>query len=121
MNRLACLSDRARMLLVLVPVLAANALIGIDIHRLSARRETIKQDYSQVNSIRYGLLSVDAWKDRIRTIVGDKIGDFKLTKEHEALLREEITDALNAMISEADRLLAKHQNSFSGKIGRAHV
>ncbi len=121
MKRLASLSDRARLILVLVPVLAANALIGLDIHRLSARRETIKEDYSQVNSIRYGLLSVDAWKERIRAIVGDKIGDFQLTKEHEAVLREEIAGALNALISEADRLLAKHQGSFSGTMRKIAI
>ncbi|MFI5346049.1 MAG: paraquat-inducible protein A [Elusimicrobiota bacterium] len=104
------------MLLILIPLAAAAVLCGVDIGRLSARREAIKQDYSEVNSIRYGLLSVDSWKDRIQSILQTRIGDFKLSGAQEAVLRAEIGQALNAMITEADRLMRKHQASFSGKM-----
>ena len=57
------------LLLILVPLLGLDALCGLDILRLSGRREKIKEDYSQVNSIRYGLLSVDSWKARLQSIV----------------------------------------------------
>ena len=109
------------MLLVLIPMLAANVLCGLDIYRLSSRRERIKEDYSEVNSIRYGLLSVDSWKDRVQSILGDRIGDFKLSKENEAVLRDEISQALNALITQADEMLQRRQKTFSGKMRRFAV
>lgn len=111
-------SDRAKLLLILVPVLAANVYFGVDIQRLSARRDVIKQDYSQVNSIRYGLLSVDSWKARIQAILTNRIGAFKITKAQEVVLRAEISKSLNAMITEAERMLQKHQRTLSGKLRR---
>jgi hypothetical protein len=115
------LSDRLTMHLLLVPILAAAVACGADICRLSSRREAIKLDYSEVNSIRYGLLSVDAWKERIQIILGDRIGDFKLSKANEAVLRDEITQALNALISQGEAILQKHQNSFSGKLRKLAI
>ena len=109
------------MLLALVPVLAANVLFSLDMYRLSQRRERIKQDYSRINSIRYGLLSVDSWKERIQVILTNRIGDFKLSGAQEAALRSEISKTLNTMISEAERMLQKHQSSFSGKLRKIAI
>ena len=114
--RRSTMSDLKKFLLVLVPVLAANCFLSLDIYRLSLRREKIKEDYSQINSLRYGLLSADAWKERLRSILAEKIGDFKLSKGQETVLRDEISKALNALVTEADKMLRKHQKTFSGKM-----
>lgn len=110
------MSDRTKMLWILVPLLAVNALLGADIYGLSARRETIKLDYGEVNSIRYGLLSVDAWKENIQGILAGQIGAFKLSKNQEAVLSEQINKALNTLITEADRLIQRRQSTWSGKM-----
>jgi hypothetical protein len=110
------IADRTKMLLILVPVLAVNAFFAYDIHRLASRRETIKQDYSEINSIRYGLLSVESWKVRIQGILADQIGDFKMTKKQEDILSEQISNALNTMITQAETMLKAHQNTFKGKL-----
>jgi|CXWL01.1.fsa_nt_gi hypothetical protein len=109
------------MILLLVPLLAANVLCGFDIARLAARRDKIKQDYSRVNSIRYGLLSVDAWKERIALILTDRIGEFKLSSAQEDVLREEISKALHAMIAQADAMMREHQGTLSGKMRKLAV
>lgn len=116
MRLLPALSGRSRMFLVLIPVLAADVFCSFDIYRLSMVRERLKQDYSEVNSIRYGLLSVDSWKERVRAIVEDKIGDFALSRKQEAVLRDQIEHALNTLITEADLLMRKHQRTLSGKM-----
>ena len=102
-------------------MLAANILCGLDIQRLSSERERIKLDYSEVNSIRYGLLSVDSWKIRIQALLGEKIGDFRLSKANVAVLRGEISQALNALITQADLTLQKHQNTMSGKLRKIAI
>ena len=114
-------SDRGKMLLILVPVLAGNVFCGLDIYRLSSRRERIKQDYSQINSIRHGLLSIDSWKERIQAILADRIGDFELSKAQEGVLRGEISNALDALITEADRTLQKRQSTLSGKLRKLAI
>jgi hypothetical protein len=114
-------SDRARMLLVLIPALAASVLCGLHMYTLSVRREKIKKDYAELNSIRYGLLSVDAWKDRMRLIAGVRIGEFKLSKEHEVLIRGEVSKALNALITEAEAMLQKRPSTFSGKLRKIAI
>jgi hypothetical protein len=114
-------SGRTALYLLLVPVLAGSVACGVDIHRLSSIREALKLDYSEVNSIRYGLLSVDSWKDRIQAILGNRIADFKLSKENEAVLRDEISRALNALISQGEKILAKHQKTFSGKLRKLAI
>lgn len=109
-------SFSAKMLLVLVPLLAFNAFLAVDLHRLSVRRDRIKQDYSQVNSIRYGLLSVDAWKEKIQAVLSDRVGDFELSKAQERVLRGEISNVLHALITEAERSLRDRQKTLSGKL-----
>ncbi len=115
------ISDRTKMFLILVPVLAANAFFAFDIHRLSSKREKIKQDYSEINSIRFGLLSVDAWKARIQLILAEQIGEFRMSKQQEDVLSEQISGALNTMITEAEKMLKAHQNTFSGKLRKFAV
>lgn len=105
-----------KVFMFLVPILAFNAFLAFDIHQLSQRRDRIKQDYSQVNSIRYGLLSADAWKERIQAILSDRVGDFELSEAQEVALRGEISSALHALITEADRSLQKRQAGLSGKL-----
>lgn len=115
------MTDQRKMFLILVPVLAANALCGLDMHRLSAQREIIKQDYSQINSIRYGLLSVDSWEERLQVVLAKRIDDFELSKAQENVLRGEISKTLNALISEAERMIEKRQSTFSGKVRKLAI
>jgi len=115
------MSDRRKLLLVVVPVLAVNVFFGSDIYRLSKQRERIKEDYSRVNSIRYGLLSVDSWKERIQVVLTGRIADFRLSKAQEAVLREEVSKTLHTLISEAERMLRKPQSTLSGKIRKLAI
>src|SRR6185503_546580 len=45
-----------------------------------------------------------------------RIGDFSMTKAQEVVLKAEISKALNALISEADRRIKEKQRTFSGKM-----
>ncbi len=118
---LLTMSDRTRLLLILVPVLAVNVFLGVDIYRLSSRREKVKEDYSRINSIRYGLLSVDSWEERIRSVLVRKIGDFEISKGQEAILRSEISTALNTLITEADKMLQTRQRTLKGKVRKVLI
>lgn len=95
------------LVLVLLPLLAMNVWCAITIHQLSQTRASVKNDYSTVNDIRYSLLSVNVWRDHMKRIISAKIEDFTLTSQQESTLKQEISGALNDLITEADQLIQR--------------
>ncbi len=100
-------------------LIAADAVFGVRLRVLAARRVEIKDDYARVNSFKYGLLSVDLWKGAIREIVDRKIADFQFTEEQEKVLKFEVAKVLNALITEAGVITQKPQGSLSGSIQKS--
>lgn len=105
----------------LVLLLGLNVWCGINIHNLSRQRALIKSDYSVVNSLHYGLLSVNVWRDSIKEIVAARIQDFSLTNQQDEVLRSQISKVLNAMITQADSLIQQHQHTVRGKMTKLAV
>jgi len=109
-------TERPLLFALLIPVLAINIWCGITTLKLVSQRTVIKEDYAHVNSIRNGLLSVDVWKEHIRTIVGDRITNLKFSKEQEAALKIEIENLLKALLTKADAMMHEHQKTFREKV-----
>ncbi|HYV94373.1 MAG TPA: paraquat-inducible protein A [Chitinophagales bacterium] len=107
-------------ILLLLTVIALNVWFAITVHDLAKQRAAIKFEYSRVNAVRYGLLSVNVWRNNIREIISDRIEDFTLTSDQEKVLKSEISNVLNAMIDQADSTV-QHPKSFHGKIRRTAV
>lgn len=89
---------------------------GYQVHELSHERAQIKKDYSVLNNITYGLLSVNAWRDHIIRVVTRRIDDFEFTKAQEKALNSEISSILHAVINKADSMLSKKQKTIGGKL-----
>jgi Paraquat-inducible protein A len=91
---------------------------GYEVHDLSMRQKTIKKDYSIANSISYGLLSVNKWRDLVVGTVRSKITNFTLTKAEQDSLEKEVEGVLNALITKGDSLMNAPQKSVGGKLRR---
>lgn len=89
---------------------------GHHVHTLSAERAEIKKDYSILNNITYGLLSVNAWRDHIVKVVTNRIDDFEFTPEQDKALKYEVSQVLHAVINKADSLVDKKQKTIGGKL-----
>src|SRR5512140_2811040 len=98
-------AQRMVLFLLLAPVVAIDAACGMRLHELARRRTGIKEDYSQINSFKYGILSVDKWKSIVQRVVSHRIRDFKFSKDQEAALKFETTKALNVLIAEVEKKL----------------
>jgi hypothetical protein len=109
------------LIFLLSPVLACAVWCGINIDRLSEQRKTLKQDYAELNNIQYGLLSVNAWRDNITSIVSGQIKEFDLNKNQEKLLKVQLNAILNAMITQASNMVNEKQKTLGGKIKKAAV
>ncbi|MEJ7643930.1 MAG: paraquat-inducible protein A [Chryseolinea sp.] len=102
--------------LLTIPLLMAAGYCSYRIYELSDERAALKTDYSTVNNITYGLLSVDAWKDHLIRIVSNRIDDFELTPDQEKLMRDQIETVLHAVIDKADTLMHQKRKTFKGKV-----
>jgi hypothetical protein len=99
-----------------VSLLVIASYCSYKIYTLSAIRAVKKTDYSTVNNITHGLLSVDAWKDHLILIASHRIDDFEFTKEQEKTLQLQLEKVLHAVIFKADTLLHKKQKTIGGKL-----
>jgi hypothetical protein len=97
-------------------ILMAIGFCGYKVHTLSIRQEQIKTDYTLINSVSFGLLSVDEWRDDIISAVSTQIQQFKLTAEQEAELKKEIEQILHALVEKAISSMQKPKKSIGGKI-----
>lgn len=104
-----------------VPFVALAIWCSIRVHHDSHERASIKEDMSEVNSIVYGLLSVDAWKDDIKKIISNQIQDFSLTPEQDSLLRIEISGVLNDLITKGKKMVEENDTTFKKKLRKIAV
>jgi len=100
-------------------LIAVDAVIGVRMHAVAARRIEIKEDFGRVNSFKCGLLSVDVWKDAIQRIVAGKIEGFQFTEEQEKTVKFEIANVLKALIARVDVITQAPQASLAGSIQKS--
>ena len=97
-------------------LLAISIWSGMQVYTLSQERADIKKDYSILNNITYGLLSVNAWRDHIVKVVTHRIDDFEFTPEQDKALKYEVSQVLHAVINRADSLVERKQKKLGGKL-----
>ncbi|MGC3944400.1 MAG: hypothetical protein QM762_07765 [Chryseolinea sp.] len=82
----------------------------------------MKTDYSAVNNITYGLLSVDAWKDHLVRIISQRIDDFQLTKEQEKIVKGQIKQFFMPLLTASrPRNVRRHREIISKRLGRRMI
>src|SRR5258708_496102 len=101
---------------ILISLLGVTTWCGVAVHRNTLERAALKTDWSVVNSIKYGLLSVDVWRDHIQEFVSGSIGEFAISRSQEEDLKVIIQNVLLALINETDAVLQKRRKTLSEKI-----
>ncbi len=97
-------------------LVAVEAYFGYRLRELSAQQEIVKADYSEVNNIAYGLLSVEQWQDEVSHIVNKQVRNLKFTAKQKRLMQVEVEEVLNAMIDKAEAMVDKKPKRLNGKI-----
>ncbi len=108
--------SRALLVLFLLPLVGFTGWCGYAIYNLSAERAELKKDYSTINNIQYGLLSVDRWRDNITEIVNTQIDEFQFNGNQQDTLKKEINKILNSLITQADEMINEKQKNVGGKL-----
>ena len=102
-------------------LLFGESWYGYHLQRLSQQREQIKRDYSTVNSITFGLFSVDEWSTKIGDIVNRQVGDFNVSPEQKKALQAQVEQQLTGLVNKALADINKPQKSLMGKIKKLAV
>ncbi|HYC86545.1 MAG TPA: paraquat-inducible protein A, partial [Chryseosolibacter sp.] len=112
-----------RGLVIFIGLLLAGSAFwcGLQAYQLSTKRARIKEHYSILNNITFGLLSVDAWRDHVSEIISNRIEDFEFTPAEKDTLEYEVSSMLHALIDEADRMLDKKPKKVGDKLKRFAV
>ncbi|MDD5224860.1 MAG: paraquat-inducible protein A [bacterium] len=72
-----------------------------------------KNDYAELNHVKYGLFSIEEWKQRISTILSEEINKLELSKTNERELRKHIEVLLNKLIDKVDRKIREGNSGFA--------
>lgn len=102
-------------------LLCGEGYFGFRLHALSGQQEELKEDYSNINNITFGLFSVDQWRDQVAGIVNHQVRHFTMTPKQKKQLQTEVEQIILALINKAEALLNKKPTSLGGKIKKLAV
>jgi len=102
-------------------LLCGEAYFGYRLHTLSDQQEQLKEDYSNLNNITFGLFSVEQWRDKVADIVNHQVKHFTLTPKEKQELQTEVEQIILALINKAEAMVNKPQKSLGGKIRKFAV
>lgn len=88
----------------------------------SRDNQALKEDYSEINHIKWGLFSVDEWKRQLEVIVSDEIGSFDLTPSNEKKLKVQVEAQLGVLIDKVvTRIRESNEGSMKGRLKQAFI
>jgi hypothetical protein len=108
--------QKGKLAACLCVILIVCGFCGYQVHTLSAEQERTKENYSIVNNVSFGLLSVNNWRDQVEDIVAARINSFNLSPSEKEELKKEIEDILQALVTEALSKINKTPKTLGGKI-----
>jgi hypothetical protein len=81
-----------------------------------------KNDYAELNHIKYGLFSINEWKRQITVILAEEIQKLYLSRTNEAELRKHIELQLNTLIDRVDKKIREeNKGSAEGWIKQSFI
>jgi len=92
----------------------ASVILCQQIIANSLSNQQNKNDYAELNSVKYGLLSVDEWKSQVTEILAAEINNLYLSKANERVLKKHIEVLLNKLIDDVDEKIRKENAATPG-------
>ena len=108
--------------LILLLFLLVMLFCGYQLFSLDQHRRAVKEDLIELSKIKYGLFSVDEWKQILSTIISKKIEELNFTPSQKVEMKAKVSAFLTKTIAEMeDRFYEQESQSVSGwlKIGVA--
>src|SRR5664280_3145213 len=101
-------------------IIIASVILCHQIISNSISNQKNKTNYAELNHVKYGLLSVDEWKQQITAILNEEINKLYLSRANELELRKHIEVLLNTLIDQVDKKI-REGNSGSATVSYTHL
>jgi hypothetical protein len=95
-------------------IIIAAVLLCHQIISNSTSNQKNKNDYAELNHVKYGLFSVDEWKRQITVILAGEIDRLDLSRTDERELRKHIEVLLNTLIDKVDKKIREENSASAG-------
>lgn len=97
------------------------AALGYQIVSLSKDNQNRKQDYADINNIKYGLFSINQWKVQLAAIINAEISDLDI-KGNEKQIKPMLEAQLNQLIDGVNKKIEdKNKKTVKGKFKQAFI
>jgi hypothetical protein len=81
-----------------------------------------KNDYAELNHVKYGLFSVNEWKRQIAVVLAEEIDKLYLPKTNEQELRKHVENLLNTLIDRVDKKIREeNKGSAEGWVKQSFI
>ena len=115
------MTNRLKLLLSLF-IFAASLALGFQIISISNANQIDKKDYAELAHIKYGLFSVNKWKEQVALIVFNEITKLNLTKANEKLLKQHVEVQLERLIDQVEKRIKKNnQGTAKGWVKQSFI
>jgi len=102
-------------IILTILLLTGICILSIKVCQLELKKRAIKKDLIELSNIKYGLFSIDDWKEILANIITKKIKEFNLDDANKEALRQEITKLLTQQIDILEhRFKEKQSQSIIG-------
>ena len=101
---------------LLTPLIGVAIYLAFSVYNDSEKRATMLNDYSTLNSMKFGILSVNAWKEDVKDIIKYQVENFELTPEQDSILHLQLTQLLQNLIMQADSAVDADSKGLKGTL-----
>jgi hypothetical protein len=84
-------------------IIIASVILCHQIISNSISNQKNKNDYAELNHVKYGVFSVEEWKRQITVILAEEINKLDLSRTNEQELRKHLEVLLNTLIDKVDK------------------
>ncbi len=91
----------------------ASAVLCVQIVSHARANQKYKNDYAELNHIKYGFLSIEEWNRQVTAILVEEINKLELSKTNQQELRKQIESVLRLLIDEIDKKIKEANSSTS--------
>ncbi len=101
-----------RYVISLVILITLSAL-AYKVIKTARENQSIKKDYAEINHFKYGLLSVDSWKDQLAAIILQEVDQLSLTRGNQKVLKAQLERQLAVLIDKIAEKIKKENDTDS--------
>lgn len=103
-------------------VIIASAVLCYQIILNSISNQKNKNDYAELNHVKYGLLNIEEWKRQVTLILTEEINKLYLSKKNERVLRKHIEALLNTLIDKIDKQIRQgNKGTVGGALSQSFI